>query len=233
MIVVLHRVFGVMLTERVAGGRLFESGRRLLAGDRFDQLLDDVLGLTVYQADGRVGFIGIPPAQLLVSSPARPLLDEWTIAFASAAPVPAAVITSFDLWSGARSESSSKARLLLLVMAIEALVPAAPRSASERGLIDNLLKVLLESPLPELAKVRLRNGLSGLKNESVGFSCQNAVTAQLGQAAGDTFRLCYRLRNVIVHGGQTPDAGTLVQAANQLEPVVRALLLGRLGADQA
>jgi hypothetical protein len=229
----IRRGFGCMLTERLPSGQLFDAGRRALAGDRFDELLDDVLGITVYHETGRVGFVNIPPIQMLVSSPAAPLLDEWSGALAEAVQVSETVRTSFDLWSSSRSEGSSRARLLLLVMAIEALVDQAPRPESELNLLDSFLRVVRDNSLPDDAKKRLRNGLSLLKRESVGTSCQRMVVDRLGEAAGQTFRKCYRLRNLIAHGGKAPDARTLSQEANELEPIVKMLLLHRLASNAA
>jgi hypothetical protein len=233
MIVALRRGFGCMLTERLPSGQLFGAGRRALAGDRFDELLDDVLGITVYHETGRVGFVNMPPVSLLVSSPAAPLLAEWSGALAEAVQVSETVSTSFDLWSSSRSEGSGRARLLLLVMAIEALVDQAPRSESEINLLDTFLSVVRDSSLPDDARKRLRNGLSVLKRESVGTSCQRMVVDRLGEAAGQTFRRCYRLRNLIAHGGKAPDARMLSQEANELDLIVKMLLLHRLASNAA
>ena len=230
MAVALRRGLGAILSERLPRGRLFDVGRRLLAGDRFDELLDDNLGLTVYEDAGRVGFVGIPPVQFQVASPAARVLSEWSDALAGAVPASEPVSVSFDLWSSSRSESSSRARLLLLVMAIEALVQQQARSSSEVALVEEFLTQVRTSSLHKDSKDRLCSGLSLLRREGIGTSCHAAVAKRLGGDAGKTFRTCYRLRNVIAHGGQAPDVHTLVNEANQLEPIVKTFLLDRLAA---
>jgi hypothetical protein len=233
MAIALRHGFGVVLAERVPGLQFFEAGRRLLAGDRFDELLDDELGTTVYEDDGRVGFLGGAPPQVLVSSPAAPFLREWSAAFLECEPAKEAVATSFDLWSSSRFESSSRVRLLLLVMAVEALVTRLQRPQSEREVIDGLMKTVEGAAISVEAKSRLRGGLAGLKKESVGSSCRSFVETRLGPQASETFQECYRLRNVMAHGGRSPAARTLVSDANRLEPIVKDLLLMALAGQLA
>jgi hypothetical protein len=172
MAVAVRRGFGVMLTERLPRGRLTHYGRRVFAGDRFDEFLDDVLGVTVYSDSPRVGFACLPAPRLLTGTTADALLAQWSEALTDAVPASDAVLTSFDLWSSSRSENSSRARLLLLVMAVEALVEQALRPPNEIDIVENLMRQVSESDLGETSKRRLAGGLSLLRRESVSTSCQ-------------------------------------------------------------
>lgn len=179
MAVALQGGYGLIMSERLPGGRIFEAGRRLLAGDQYDALLDDVLGITIYADSGRTGFVGVPPAQLVTTSVAQRMLDKFAATISQAVAAEEATVTAFDLWASSRSEHSSRARLLLLVMAVEALAEQSPRPEEERRMLDGFIEAVRRSALNEDAQERLSNGLSLLKRHSVGVSCRAMIDGRL------------------------------------------------------
>lgn len=231
MVIALRKGFGITLSERLPTGTVFNAGRRLLAGDKWDALLDDLLGLTVYEDVGRVGFIGVGPIRLQAGITALAFTEAWSNVYGSATPPSEAVLTSFDLWASSRSESSSRARFLLLVMAIEALVTPAARPDSEQLVVKALLESVENSSLEDEAKNRLLNAVRGLMMESIGRSCRTAIEQAFGADEAKGFGSAYKFRNIIAHGGTPPSARALVEQANGLEPMVTSLLLRALGAD--
>jgi hypothetical protein len=134
MMVGLKEGYGCMLTDRRAGV-VRRQGPGELRGESFDGVLTDVLGITVFPGNARVGFWRLEGvADFRNNTSAERMFAQLAEVFAHAPEPPSAVTTAFDLWSAALSESSSRVRLLLLVMAVEALSKEKSREKTELDL---------------------------------------------------------------------------------------------------
>lgn len=184
--------------------------------------------MTVYQELGQTKFVRVSPPEILVASPLQSVVDEW------AASVPTTLsrrnLISYELYASSRFESSSRARFLLLIMAVEAMATQESRSDDEIALLKRLEALAVESELPKEKLGPLIQGLKMLRKRSIGRSCEEAINMAyesgsiIDPDAVAHFRACYRIRGKIVHGGTSPDPLALTEESNRLESTVRGLL---------
>jgi hypothetical protein len=129
----LRSGYAVSIQPRAPTGVVTDAGRKFFA-ERLglDTVYDDSYGLTVFEEVGRTRFISAGGMRGIVGQPASAFIAAWSEAFLTAAPCNERVLLSYDLFASSRFENSSRARFRLLVMAVEALVEQAPRSADDR-----------------------------------------------------------------------------------------------------
>jgi hypothetical protein len=227
----LRSGYAVSIQPRAPTGFLFNAGRQFLA-ERLglDIVYDDSYGLTVFEEVGRIRLVSVGGMRGIVGQPASAFVAAWSEAFLTAASCNERVLLSYDLSASSRFENSSRARFLLLVMAVEALVEQAPRSADERALIERLLVMIEAAGLPSDRATALRSGVGALKYQSIGHACRTflrqAIASQIltDSEADAHFSQCYRLRGRIVHRGLTPPVSELTDNADRMEATVRQLL---------
>ena len=226
--------FGLMIRARIPGGMITNYGKNMLAGGRFDRVYDDSYGLTVFEDTGRTGFAELSEARFLSNDPAERFVDTWSSAVTNAARWDERILVSYDLYASSRFESSSRARFLLLIMAIEALVEQPDRSESELALITRLLETITEAHLPKEQSAALLSGVGKLKRVSISYACRTylawsiAAKAVTDPGAADHFTMCYQIRGRIIHGGDTPSASLLTDHSNRIEKTVRELLMASI-----
>lgn len=139
-------------------------------------------------------------------------------------------LIAYELYASSRFELSSRARFLLLVMAIESLVIQAKRAEDEQELISHLLEIVGASTLDEIRRTALMNGLQTFRKVSIGESCRSLISEAVKAGvvedtdAANHFRNCYRIRGKIVHSGKTPSPSALSDESNRLEKTVRQLI---------
>lgn len=226
----LRRGFGLSLNARIPAAVVTSYGKRVLAGDRFDTVYDDSYGLVVFEDVGRTGFVSAGEMALRMTGPATAFVNFWSTAVAEARPLSDRMLISYDLWASSRFENSSRARYLLLIMAVEALVEQPTRSNRELKLLDSLLKAVATAGLDHEQSAALSSGIGMLKKVSIGHSCKVFLDRLIGTTvvtdlnASAHFTQCYKMRGRIVHGGAIPPAVDLGAAANRLEQTVREVL---------
>lgn len=230
----LRQGFGLMIRARIPGGVITNYGKNMFAGSRYDRVYDDSYGLTVFEDTGRTGFVKGGEARFLSTNPAERFVDTWSSAVTNAARWDERILISYDLYASSRFENSSRARFLLLIMAIEALVEQPKRSEAELALITRLLKTITEAPLPKEQSDALLRGVGKLKRVSIGYACRTYLARSIAAktvtdpGAADHFTACYQMRGQIVHGGDTPSASLLTDNSNRIEKTVRELLMASI-----
>ena len=75
--------FGVTLAARVPGGVITAYGKQILGQGRFDNILDDQYGLTVFEDNGRTGFASMGESSATVSQSALSFFDDWRSALSA------------------------------------------------------------------------------------------------------------------------------------------------------
>jgi hypothetical protein len=224
--IALNRGFGVSFAARVPPGMIFDAGLQMLAGPG-ETVLRDQIGLQVYEDAGAVRFASLNPVRPLVTSQATNVFAQWHEEAAFVSEFDARVALAFDLLSSSRSESSTRARFLLLVMAVEALLDSLPRPENEVALIASFQKQVSATTLSDDSKARLISAIGNLKSESIGKAAQALMERLGGSEAAALFKRCYRLRSSLVHGGTVVDIAVISNAAAELEPLVRTAILDR------
>jgi len=115
---------------------------------------------------------------------------------------------AFDLYSASAFVSESPAaRLVMLMMALEALMDVGERGEELRTHIDRLVLATDEAELDPSDAESVKNALRGLKRESTRSAGRRLVTALNGRAYdGITpvkfFNHCYAIRSALVHGAE-------------------------------
>jgi hypothetical protein len=230
----LRQGYGVSINARVAGGGVTANGKKWLAQDRFDTVLDDTYGLVVFQDIGRVGFVSVGEAEARITGPVARFAEAMSTGIADAIRWDERLLVSYDLYANSRFENSSRARFLLLIMAVEALAEQSARTEPEIVLIDGLLKIVAKAGLPAQQREALVSGIGKLKRVSIGYACRTYLASAVSstcvsdQGAPEYFAECYRIRGRVVHGGASPNARELANYSAMLEPTVRELLMAHI-----
>lgn len=227
----LYDGYGVALAARMPTGFITAYGKEFLNNGRFDTVLDDSYGLTVFEASGRTGFAGVGEITASIAQPTTLFLERLRASLAIAPATESRLLIAYDLLANSRFESSSRARFLLLMMAVESLVKREMRSQEEIAVVESLISLVDNTVnLPAGARDALKAGVGQLRWRSSAGSCREyllraesaGVLSQAG--AAERFGRYYVTRNKMVHDGITPDAVRLADDSGQLETMVRELL---------
>lgn len=197
-------------------------------------VLNEQSGIMVYPTDLPVVLAGSSGSAnvFIVQEHFEAVLADATAAIE---PLTAREIVSLDLYNASFFQKSADIRLLMLVMAIEALLNPAVRSASSLAHVERLLDLTKEAALDPKESASILGSLRRLKNESIRQTGMKLVSSQLGdrryadKSATDFFYYCYGLRSSLAHGAcPLPEHGQVGRAAASLEMMVSDLLAGRL-----
>ena len=111
---------------------------------------------------------------------------------------------SYRLWSEADFVTVPQARFALLMIALEALADAGPRSGAALAHVDSLIECTKRATIPDDERGSLLGALSSLRRESVRSACLRLAEEEGRTYGGRTARQfvahCYNRRNALVHG---------------------------------
>jgi len=230
----LRGAYGVSIQAQVPGGGVTNYGKKTLGAGRFDAIFDDAYGLTIFEDPGRAAFVRIGEMRLSIAARETAFVETWSAAATAAVRWDDRTLIGYDLYASSRFENSTRARFLLLIMAIEALVEQSRRSESEVALIERLLHTINDARLPTEQSAPLLSGVGMLKNVSISHACRShlgrSIAARIvtDPEAAEHFTACYRIRGQIVHGGATPSASQLSDHSSRMETTVRELLMAAI-----
>jgi hypothetical protein len=234
----LRSGYAITLQPRLPPPIIFDAGLEMLAQQfGVDTIYCDRLGVVVFEERGTTRFAAAGTPTISVTSTFAGLVESWS---GQPGDVTRRALIAYDLYGSSRSESSSRARFLLLVMAVESLAKQSRRPETERKIVQQLIDVVGTTDLGSNRRELLEGGLRVLMNESISESCRQLLRAaeEEGVLADEDpllfFRDCYRIRGKIVHSGATPTPRELTNLANRLELIVRSLIERELsrGADK-
>jgi hypothetical protein len=145
---------------------------------------------------------------------------------------------SIDIFNGALFQRTAETRLLMLVMAVEALLEFTSRPPESVALVRSFITSVQESSgLDESEKNSLLSALRFLKNESIRRAGRRLAEERLagktydGRSGPQLFIDCYDLRSQLVHGGDIRKARDQSgRLAGQLEVFVSDLITFRFSA---
>lgn len=193
-----HRIQNFALTN--AGRQYYEE----LVGAR---ILEDHLGITIFEAEPPPRFLGMNFKGVVGKS-----VDTFTesvrttlggLRFRSPR-----VELAAEVYAMSHFEASGSARFLALFMTIEALIEPRPRSEAVTRHIDLLLEKTETANISEEEKKSLLGGISWLKNQSIGRTGRQLAAELLAGrtyqslSAAEFFTKIYRTRNDLVHRGK-------------------------------
>lgn len=225
---------GIDIGDDTARGGVGDYLAKKVLAERGVQLKSDVHGLNVYSTEIPVKFIsstaratvGIRDERVTkilsdaCTSDFEPSEKQWV---------------AFALYNLSHFEGPPRARLITLVVTIEALLKRSKRSQEAREHITKLIEITKSSGLDERDRDSILSSLKELCFDSIGRTGRELVDKHLGDAeyggqkASKFFNMCYGMRSDIMHTGQhkSENLATLV---NELDRLVSDLLvsLGRI-----
>jgi hypothetical protein len=112
---------------------------------------------------------------------------------------------AYDMYSASFSQPSADARFLLLMVALETLIPRLERDAAGQSHIQRMIEATQSSGLPEPEVLALTGSLRSLRYRSIGQAGRalvRSVEPRLYMALTPVkfFTKCYDLRSALVHG---------------------------------
>jgi len=229
LVVSLNRGFGVALNERQPSTVITEYGLNTLFPPGI-RAIQDKLGTTIFETPPATVFVAAGSMKLSVGTPAKQLVAPFEAAIRADVEIDDRTRTAYELFTSSRFENSSRARFLLLIMAIEAMIERVDRPLDERIFLDGAINSLKASEVPADSKQTLANGLRGLKKQSISTAARATIAQKISAEAALDFRAMYDLRSRLVHGGKSLDPSEVCDASNKLEPTVKTMLLKRLSA---
>lgn len=231
LMVALARVrVGADFGHRAAKGMLTEHGLKWAEEQIGQRTLNNVHGLMVFQSDPRPRFASIN-VRMTRGTSHEAFIAAFTEAIAQDPPIAERDLLAYTLFNASFFQPTSDSRFLLLVMAVEALIELAPRSADALTHVGSLIDQTKSSTLSADEKNSILGALCGLRKESISQAGRRLATERLGDRAyggrpsADFFNYCYRLRSNLVHGNlPTPIFEEVGNAAAPLEVFVSDLL---------
>ena len=139
---------------------------------------------------------------------------------------------AIELFSTSFFEQASDTRLLVLVMAIEAMLDLKPRSEAAISFVDSLItSTMTESRISKSDRDSMVGTLRWLKKESISGAGRRLSHERLGgrkymdMSASTFFSHCYGLRSRLVHGNEKmPNQVEVGSVAAQLEVFVSDMI---------
>lgn len=237
LVMTLRNGFAIQLQPRKPPPMITQYGMEWVAQQfgGIDTIYRDRLGISIFEERGCTRFASLGSPTISVSSKLTPFISEWNCAVETS--ISLRNLIAYELYASSRFETSSRARFLLLVMAIEALGCQIERPEEELLIIDKLLEQVRMTELADPRRKALMDGIRDLKKVSIGETCRRLIGRAIDCAAvtdpdaTSHFRDCYRIRGKIVHGGKTPPPSQLSNESNRLEKTVRELITLSLQQD--
>ncbi len=139
---------------------------------------------------------------------------------------------AYDVYASAMFQTTDEARFMVLMTAVEVLIPSRRRPEHVLTLIDELLDHIKQGESLAASEAEtLANGVRQLKNESIrsaGRHLASRLTTReyLGRSAPDFWAYAYALRSTASHGGATPEnVMKLREASPEVQWFLRDLIL--------
>lgn len=210
----------------------FNSFGRLLFPDQRDpRLLDDILGLTIYETEPEPEF-KLAPVSTIIGTPSVKLIETFNWAIDKYEKVTAKRRIAYELFLSSYFYQSITTRFIILIIAIESLLEPKYRSLSTINFINKIIsRFKNEGGIHSSDRESIINVLYSLKKESIGKTGKEFSTRLLGNnkysdlTPAQFFMKCYALRSKIVHRGITKFERTEVKnLIGHLENFVSDLL---------
>ena len=221
---------GVDFGARGPMSNLTHEGRTFLDAELQIRLLNDSIGLMTYETEPQPHFLGVE-ASLGIRENAHDLVKEIVDARSAEIAFTDREHLSLSFFNASFFQPEEEGRFVMLVMAVEALLSPAPRTAAALTHVADIIQMTKQSNLPEDEKQSLLGSLNWLKHESIGKTGQRLAASKLGsrmyndKSPSKFFSACYDLRSRLVHGHTSlSDSREVSTMAAQLEVFVSDLL---------
>jgi hypothetical protein len=197
------------------------------------RVLHDAHGLKVFKTSPRPVFMDMP-AQPLVGREEGGAIDVLRRTFRENIQLADQETIAYQLYQISTLQSMSELRLILLVTAIESVIPEMDKSAAAVALIDKFEETIKSSSLSPEEIRSFQGSLRHLRKLSIGRAGKTLVdqvvpstTSYQGMPAGEFFLKVYALRSTLVHGGASSTVrNKIANVIADVELLTRAVLMG-------
>ena len=232
---------GADFGERGTAGVYFDSGLRMLEDEHGGRMLNDFMGLTVFECEPAPIFARVGPVTASVGKGG--VLEALSLAAKKNPSMSPQEEMAYSLYSASFNESHADARFVMLMMAIETLLPEVTRPDIVLEHVERLSKLTETADLPDPEKRSLIGSLKWLRLQSVNQSGRQLASTlgsrsyMEGSSTGAEtpikfFTRCYEMRSALVHGHYPrPTRQDVGLRAAHLERFVGDLLAGDIRAQ--
>lgn len=197
------------------------------------RVLNESRGLMVYESEPQPLFFSTSASGALSVHCDR-FQEVVAVALAEGLAPPPAHVVAIELFNASFFQSSADTRLLVLVMAVEAMVSSALRSQQAQDYLERLAEQTgHEATLDAKERDVLSQAMLRLKRESIGQAARSLIRERLGERmygdmpAAQFFDRCYNLRSRLAHANHPlPDHQLVGVSVAQLEVMVADLIAG-------
>lgn len=226
---------GADFGSRAPNSAFTRAGLGMLEKESGFRVLNDVHGLMFYESEPHPRFVNFG-ADVIREVNQRHLEQVFSIAVEETGQPTERERLALDLFNASFFQHSADSRLLVLVMAVEAVLDPPLRSEKAVTHIESMITATKESELlSPNEKQSLLGSLNWLKCESINQTARKLVANRLGERkymekeAPAFFSYCYNLRSQLVHGEHPlPTQEEIGSAVGELEVFVSDLLSGNL-----
>ncbi len=195
-------------------------------------LLLDYQTSLIYDRTQHGGTIGGVSAQLHVNMSSSRLVDLVNQIFSDDnIEVDEKLLVSMELFTSAKLETTDRAKFVGLVSSLEPLAQSEAYGNPElEKLVDNFVKQLTDTSIPDKIKRSVEGRIRDLKKESISQAIQRivqeSIPANENEKAVSIIKDAYNIRSTILHEGST-DAD-VEQKSNEIENIIRQIYSHRL-----
>ena len=186
-------------------------------------MLNDVHGLCIYPEDIPVTFSCVKGTAAKGISTVS-FIRELSKAYNLACGFSDKQALTFEFYSTSKWLPSKKARLFLLMNAIESFACPANNTEKISRIIDKLIE-LTKDNLQEQEKDEFISRMEDLKTLSTTVSCMKLIMDRLGDDAAEVYALCLTARKGFILDGKAPAGIDIEKLYPKLDEMVARLIL--------
>jgi len=208
--------FGKLKEGKARNGKKVITESDLEISDQ--HIMDDVHGLMVYDNDIPTGFIRLHDLSVKIGNQPSRIIQALNLALKQNIEFSGIELIAFELFNASFFEQSARARFLMLMIAIEALLEPKDMDSAALRHVQSLIEATKNClDLSLIERDSLLGRLNWLLKESISKTGREFVNQRLGQRLYNNmpsdkfFTYCYNLRSKIVHKGtySHADIGTI------------------------
>ncbi len=227
-----HCRIGADFGDRDSHRGFTRNGIREIEDRTGQKVLNDLYGLMAFPTMPPPGFVRVGEPTLILVTPGEHFVDAFSKAAQANYSLTERERLSYMLYTASFFERSQEARLLFLVMSVEALTEPLPRPSTAAAHVDTLIQLTRNAPtLSKSEKDSLLGSLEWLRQESIRQASRRLISTKLGdktydnKPATDYFLQCYDLRSDLLHGADPyPTMAQVGSASANLEVLVADLI---------
>ncbi len=204
----INQRVGIDIGNNKLPGGLTNEGKNMLTQQHDMPVLDDVLGITIFEAIPQPLFVRFQMNGVVKKS-TETFVENIISSFKQYLFISKKAELASELFVMSHLESTTRARFLALFMSLEALFDPIKRVESTRAHVDKLISITKNSELEQSDKDSMQGALSWLKSESIAQTGKRIAAEYLegnkyySLDPVPFFRKIYELRNSLIHRGAT------------------------------